>query len=359
MYNIPIADKQNVTIGMNHKANILIVDDDRAVRELLMLILETEGFSCNTAEDADKAMSIISEKRIDLVISDVIMPGKSGIQLLGEIKKNYPEIAALMITGNSNRKTAEDAISMGAYGYLYKPFQKQQVLISISDALQRRSAHRQNEFKFESLKHVIDDQSQNLTLANNRLEKMLKEVIKAMSLAIESRDPYTAGHQLRVMDLAMAIAAKLNFSVQSIEYLGMAAIIHDIGKISVPPEILSKPTKLTPAEFNVMQNHPKTGYKILKEISFPYPLAKIIYQHHERIDGSGYPQGLSGDQIQIEARILAVADVTEAIASHRPYRPSLGIDVALEEISKHKGVFFDPSVVDACCDIIDKKELTL
>jgi putative nucleotidyltransferase with HDIG domain len=180
-----------------------------------------------------------------------------------------------------------------------------------------------------------------------------------MSLAVESRDPYTAGHQERVSDIATAIAIRMNFSKARIHYLKMAGMIHDIGKISVPAEILCKPTCLSEAEFNIMKEHPLTGYKILKEIEFPYPLAKIVYQHHERLDGSGYPNGLSGDEIYMEAKILAVADVVEAMASHRPYRPSLGIDIAIDEIKKNRGRMFDPDVVDTCCYLFENNLIKL
>ena len=175
--------------------------------------------------------------------------------------------------------------------------------------------------------------------------------IRVIDKIIESRDPYTSGHQRRVSDLARSIAKKLNLSEEIIDALRMAAKIHDIGKITVPAEILAKPTPLTNQEFGIIKNHPKVGYDILKDAEFPWPVAQIVLQHHERIDGSGYPLGLCGDKIILEAKILAVADVVEAMASHRPYRPALGIDRALEEISEKKGILYDPEVVDACTSV--------
>jgi len=182
----------------------------------------------------------------------------------------------------------------------------------------------------------------------------MRGVVQAMALIIETRDPYTAGHQCRVTKLACRIAEEMNLSKERIEGLRLAGELHDIGKIHVPAEILSKPGNISEAEFNIIKTHPKVGYDILKSINFPWPIAKIVLQHHERYDGSGYPSGLTGEQIILEAKILAVADVIEAMASHRPYRPALSIDTALEEINKNKGILYDPDVVDACLKVFEK-----
>lgn len=180
------------------------------------------------------------------------------------------------------------------------------------------------------------------------LRHTLEQSMGALSAALEMRDPYTAGHQLRVNDLSCAIAKELQLSPTRIEGLKVAALIHDIGKICVPTEILSKPGKLTPIEMSLIKTHSQAGYDILKDVEFPWPIGQMILQHHERLNGSGYPQGLSGEDIILEARIIAVADVVEAMASHRPYRAALGIDKALEEITRGKGVIYDPEVADAC-----------
>jgi HD-GYP domain-containing protein (c-di-GMP phosphodiesterase class II) len=182
----------------------------------------------------------------------------------------------------------------------------------------------------------------------SRLEKALEGTVRAMSLTIEMRDPYTAGHQRRVTSLAVAIAEELHLPQEKIEGLRLAGTIHDIGKIAMPAEILTKPTRLTKTEFQLLKDHPRIGYDILKNIQFTWPVAHIILQHHERMDGSGYPDGLLGDAILMEARILAVADVVEALSSHRPYRPALGMEKALEEIRRGRGVRYDMRVVDAC-----------
>jgi len=180
-----------------------------------------------------------------------------------------------------------------------------------------------------------------------------------MVLTIESRDPYTAGHQQRVAQLASAIAKELGLPEKEVEGIRMASLIHDLGKISLPAEILSKPGKLTEIEFRLVQNHPQAGYEILKNIDFPWPIAQIVLQHHERLDGSGYPNQLKNDAIRKEARIVGVADVVEAMASHRPYRPALGIDKALEEISSGKGILYDPQAVEACIKLFTSKGFKL
>jgi len=207
-----------------------------------------------------------------------------------------------------------------------------------------------------SLRDITDRKlaEKEIQLSHDRLQKILHGTIKTLSSTIEKRDFYTAGHQQRVSFIARAIATKMGLPQEKIEGLYTAALLHDIGKIIVPSEILSKPGRLSQIEFSIIKEHPQVGYEILKDVDFPWPIAEIILQHHERMDGSGYPQGLTGNDILLEARILAVADVVEAISSHRPYRPALGIDKALEEISKNKGKLYDPQVVDACLGIVDE-----
>src|SRR5664280_859295 len=192
-----------------------------------------------------------------------------------------------------------------------------------------------------------------------RLRKALGATVQSISLTVEMKDPYTAGHQQRVSDLTRAIATEMGLSADRRDFIRTASSIPDIGKISVPSEILSKPTKLTDLEFSLIKTHSQSGHDILKDIDLPWPVADVVLQHHERMNGSGYPQGLKGDDILLEARIMAVADVVEAIASHRPYRPSLGIDFALEEISRNKGILYDADVVDACLKLFQEKSYTL
>jgi len=206
-------------------------------------------------------------------------------------------------------------------------------------------------FKIVSVLRDITERKQ----AEERLKKTMNATIEIMSKIIEAKDPYTAGHQQRVSQLTTAIAKELNLSQDKVEGIRVASLIHDIGKIGLPTEILSKPTTLTDIEFNIIKQHSQIGYDILKSIDFSYPVAQIVLQHHERLDGSGYPNNLKGDKILLEAKILGVADVVEAMSSHRPYRPALGIDAALKEISKNRGTFYDPVVADACIKLFKEK----
>jgi PAS domain S-box-containing protein/putative nucleotidyltransferase with HDIG domain len=188
-----------------------------------------------------------------------------------------------------------------------------------------------------------------------RLERLLEEVVFAFSAAVETRDPYTARHQANVAALARAIAAEMGLPEKVVKGVYFGGLLHDVGKLSIPTEILSKPTPLTPTERALVEQHTLKGYEILKRVNFPWPVAEMALQHHERVDGSGYPRGLKGDEIILEARILAVADVVEAISHHRPYRPARGTTQALRELEEHRGVLYDPRVVDACLSLFREK----
>ncbi len=201
----------------------------------------------------------------------------------------------------------------------------------------------------------IHNAQESLSRTLDRLQRSFFNIIRVMVSTVEARDPYTAGHQFRVANLAGAIAKELRLPPATVECVRMAGAIHDVGKLSVPGEILSKPARVSEVEHSLIRRHPRVGYEMLKDVEFPWPIAEIVYQHHERMDGSGYPRNLKGDEIRMEARIVAVADVVEAISSHRPYRPALGWDSAMEEISRNRGVLYDVDVVDACLRLFQEK----
>lgn len=234
----------------------------------------------------------------------------------------------------------------------------------VKDELENRVLQRTEEMaraNVELKNKFLDAQRAEDQLRNTlgKLEKALEGTFKAMSLTIELRDLYTAGHQRRVMNLAVTLAKEMNLSQDKVEGIRMAGIIHDIGKIAMPAEILAKPTRLSTTEFQLVKDHARVGYNILKRIEFPWPVAQIVLQHHERTDGSGYPDGLVGDAILMEARILALADHVEALSSHRAYRPALGLDKAMEEIRRGRGIQFDSLVVDTCLKLFREKRLDL
>jgi len=207
------------------------------------------------------------------------------------------------------------------------------------------------QFEIQSRREAEEELEQSLA----HTQVGLRSTVKVIAETVEARDPYTAGHQRRVSELARSIAAEMNLPHNQIDGIRIAANIHDLGKISIPVEILSKPSQLSDVEFSLIKEHPLSGYNILKDIAFPWPIARVILEHHERMDGSGYPNGLKGDELLLESRILAVADVVEAMASYRPYRAALGIDLALEEIVNNRGVLYDSIVVDACLRLFNEK----
>jgi HD-GYP domain-containing protein (c-di-GMP phosphodiesterase class II) len=218
------------------------------------------------------------------------------------------------------------------------------ILINVHNALRRQKLEKANQIYQQDLEQKVEERT-------TKLKEALNGIIQAMGRTIEFRDPYTAGHQMRVASLTVAIAKEMGLPKDHLDWIRVAAKIHDLGKISVPAEILSKPGKLNENEYAIIRTHPNIGYDIIAGIEFPWPIAQVILQHHERINGSGYPQGLSGEDILLEARILSVADVVEAMASHRPYRPTLGIEKALNEISENKGVLYDSNVARALSQI--------
>lgn len=244
-------------------------------------------------------------------------------------------------------------LSMGILTIVSKEIEAEDKLKQHHDLLENIIFERTAELRRlnRQLQHEVDEHIQTqkkLSHSYLQLQQSLDEIVNAMSLTLEERDPYTAGHQRRTTDLSLAIAREMGLSEHQIKGLQMAGLIHDMGKISVPGEILSKPGRLNEAELQLIKRHPQVAYDILNQIDFPWAVDKIVLQHHEKLDGSGYPQGLSGDEILLESRILCVADVVETMETHRPYRPSLGRAAALEEISKNRGVLYDPAVVDAC-----------
>ena len=330
-------------------ANILVVDDEESVRHLLSRMLLRGGYECTLAADAAEARKFIKDRNFELILCDVAMPGESGIDFIRYVAAEYPDTATMMVTAVDDPKIAETALEVGIYGYLIKPFNANEVIINIRNSLRRRELEIADRAYRSELEQKVEERTA-------ELQQTLSGVIYALTMIVEYRDPYTAGHQQRVSDLAHAIAKEMGFSRDKIMGIRMAGVLHDIGKIAIPAEILSKPSRLSKTEFDLIKNHSQTGYDILKSIKFPWPLSQIVLQHHERMDGSGYPNGLLGKEILIEARILGIADVVEAMASHRPYRAALGIDKALEEISNNKGKLYDTEAANACLKIFKEKE---
>ena len=323
--------------------HILVVDDEETLRYLIREGVERSGYGCSVASDGVEALKILEEKGVDVVISDIMMPGMDGIELAKRIKEDY-DADVILITGFIEEYSYDSVIEIGVSDFLEKPIGMHELMLRLRRVLRERANIRERNRAEEELRDSL-----------KKLRTAMESIVGALVLAIEKKDPYTSGHQKRVATFASAIAKEMGLPQDQIDGVRMAAMIHDIGKNAIPGQILSKPAKLGKLEMEMIKEHPQLGYDILKGIEFPWPVAEMVLQHHERIDGSGYPQGLSGDEIYLGAKILGVADVVEAMASHRPYRPALGLDRAMDGISKNRGILYEPDVVDAGLRLLREK----
>ncbi|MFZ5925891.1 MAG: HD-GYP domain-containing protein [Acidobacteriota bacterium] len=324
---------------------ILVVDDDAQVQRLLLQTLSRHGFECVAASDAASARDLLARQEFDLALCDVRMPGESGIALAKYIREKYPRTAVIVLTAVDDWEIADDVLESGVYGFLLKPFHTSDLIINVRNAVRMRRLEDANRRYREHLEQLVEERT-------IRLKKALDGIVQVVTRMVEARDPYTAGHQQRVAGLAVSIGKELGLSQDQLEGLSVGGMIHDLGKVCVPAEILSRPGALSPVEFSLIQMHCEQGFRIIGDIEFPWPVGRMVLEHHEKWNGRGYPKGLSGEQILLEARILCVADVVEAISSHRPYRPGLGLDSAISEIASNRGVLYDPAVVDAFMKLV-------
>ncbi|MFP4039581.1 MAG: HD domain-containing phosphohydrolase [Desulfosudaceae bacterium] len=332
---------------------IMTIDDDDSVQRLMQKVLQAAHYENEPAANAEEARALLKTEKYELVLCDIGLPGESGLTFIKWLSEAYPETTSIMVTGCDDMDMAEQSLKYGAHSYIVKPFTNRDLLLGIAGALKNRQKQIQSEKNASRLQKEIDLRTRELASSNQRLKQTMRGIIKAMATTLEFRDPYTVGHQQRVADLAAAIGEKLGLDDDRLEALYIASMVHDIGKISVPAEILNKPGSLTSIEFSLIKTHAETGHKILKEINFPWPIAEIVHQHHERIDGSGYPRGLREKDLTLEARIITVADVVEAMASHRPYRPALSIESALGEVKANQDRYYSAEVVDACLAVFE------
>jgi putative two-component system response regulator len=332
-------------------SKVLVVDDEKSIRVTLCQFLNNEGFEADSAGDADTAYSMIWENDYDVVITDIIMPKSSGIDLLANIRKTNKEIQVIIMTGEPSVDTAIKAVQSGANDYLTKPINKETLIKTVSHAAQIKKLNdekavleRENSFYQKQLEDLVN-------LRTKSLQNVMQGVIYLLASVVEARDPYTAGHQRRVGNLSAAIAERMSMDKTTADLVRTIGYIHDIGKISIPAEILTKPGRLMPLEMEMIKIHAMKGYEMLSKVNLPEKIGQAIYEHHERVNGSGYPRGIKDRDISDEAKILIVADVVEAMVSHRPYRPALGLDVALEEIERQSGILYNPDVVSACVSL--------
>lgn len=325
---------------------ILILEDNQDDAEIIKYELKKSPLKfeikCVTTEQ--NFLDSLMNFQPDIILADYTLVGFDGLSALKLTKKISPETPFIFVSGSLGEEKAVEMLKEGAIDYVLKD-RLSRLVPAIERAL--------NEAAERSKRKQVE---QDLAMSYEKLKRILEETAMALSVAMEKRDPYTGGHQMRVTSLACAIAKELGYPEDHIENIRIAGLLHDIGKIAVPAEILIKPGRLTETEFNIVKTHPSVGYEILREIEFDEPVADYVLQHHERLNGSGYPNGLTGDKILPAARILGVADVVEAMSSHRPYRPALGIDVALAEIEMNSGILYDQEVVSTCVRLFTEKK---
>ncbi|MDD4929862.1 MAG: response regulator [Gallionella sp.] len=328
---------------MKNMGRILAVDDTPASLRLLTDILKEEGYEVRSAISGELALHAASNIAPDLILLDIRMPDMDGYEVCRRLKANPAtrDVPVIFVSAVSETEEKVQGFYVGAVDFVTKPYQRDELMARVRTHLElNRLRHH--------LEDLVEERTVELRSSEKKLRTSLLESITALAAIVEMRDPYTAGHQRRVAQLAVAIARELKLPEEQVEGIHLASVVHDVGKIRVPAEILTKPGKLTALEFGLIKEHSQGGFDILKTIDFPWAIAQIVLQHHERLDGSGYPQGLGAEKILLESRIVSVADVVESMTSHRPYRAGLGVDAALAEIGQNKGKLFDPVVVDAC-----------
>jgi putative nucleotidyltransferase with HDIG domain len=329
----------------------LVVDDELSMRMTISAFLQRDGIECDVAENAQQALAMFGLKDYDVLITDVVMPKMTGIELMEKVREVNQDCKIIILTGEPTVDTAVRAVQYQANDYMAKPVTKDDLLRIVRRNLQVKQLSDERKQLFLENERYSRHLEEMVTLRTHALQKSMSSTITLLSQVVEYRDPYTAGHQRRVGNCSAEIAQWMGLGTDVVESVRIMGYIHDIGKIVVPSEILSKPGRLTHPEFLLLQSHSQAGYEMLSDANLPPIIAEAIYQHHERIDGSGYPRKLKGDQISLQAHILMVADVVEAMTSHRPYRPSLGLDVALAEIEDHAGILYDAEVSKACLNL--------
>jgi putative nucleotidyltransferase with HDIG domain len=325
---------------------ILVVDDEETIREIVCSMLAGAHFQTRHAASGVEAMSLLeSGEEFDLVLSDLMMAEMDGIALLERAKEKYPDVPVVMVTAVHDIQVALQALRNGAYDYLLKPFEREQLLATVRRALENRRLKRENDAYRTNLEALVAARTQQWKAALSDLERSYDITLEALGDALDQKDRETENHSKRVTAFTIAIAQKMGLSKEDIRVIARGAFLHDIGKMAIPEKILTKPGKLTPEEAEVMKEHAWYGYKIVKKIPFLSEAAEIVYSHQERFDGTGYPRRLKGEEIPLGARIFSIADTFDAITSDRVYRPKQSAEAARKEIELWSGRQFDPDIV--------------
>jgi len=325
---------------------ILIVDDEDSTREVVSSMLTSSSFVCTQAQSGKEALALLqSGEEFELMLSDMMMPVMDGEALLAATKERFQDMPVVMVTAMHDISIALNAIRNGAYDYLLKPFDREQLLATVRRAMENRRLKLENRAYQTNLEALVTARTEQLRQAITTLERSYDITLEALGNALDLKDAETEGHSKRVTAFTIAIARAMGLSADQIRVIARGAFLHDIGKMAIPDAILRKPGALDQEEIAIMQEHCYRGYQILKRIPFLTEASEIVYAHQEKYDGTGYPRGLKGEQIPLGARIFSVADTLDAMTSDRPYRAKLPFEVARDEIQRWSGRQFDPQVV--------------
>jgi len=325
---------------------ILVVDDEEPIREVVCAMLQNASYQCVQARSGVEALEILHQDAdFQLVLTDLMMPELDGVGLLEVVKRQYQNLPVVMVTAVHDISVALSAIRNGAYDYLLKPFEREQLLAVVRRALEAHRLRVENRLYQSNLEALVDQRTKELRETIPELERSYDVTLEALGDALDLKDAETEGHSKRVTAYTIQIARAMGLDAETMRGLARGAFLHDIGKMAIPDAILRKPAHLTHEEQNIMKRHSYLGFRMLKKISFLADAAEIVYAHQEHWDGSGYPRGLRGEEIPTGARIFAIADTLDAITSNRPYRPAQTVDAARSEIAAWSGRQFDPSIV--------------
>jgi putative nucleotidyltransferase with HDIG domain len=325
---------------------ILIVDDEEVICNVLARRLGKEGYSSTTANDGKEALNHFYKGNFSLIISDINMPEMNGIELLQKVKAIDPKVKMIMVTAYPEIDLAVNAMRLGAYDFIIKPADLDLIIMSVKKALESKRLEEEIEAYHNRLEEMVEERTAKLQQAYRFLKKSYLDSVKVLTEAIDAKDPYTRGHSDRVKRMSLAIAKQMGFSEERLENLEYGALLHDIGKIGIKDEILQKQGPLSNEEYHYIQEHPLIGVKIVEGVEFFREKLPMIRNHHEYYDGSGYPDGLAGESIPLEARIITLPDAFDAMTSARPHRGMMPLQEVLEELEKCRGKQFDPKVVE-------------
>ena len=357
-----MAADQDVAGEQKAAPRILVVDDEEPIRRVLSRILERNGYRCFPAQNAETAKERLAAEPFDVLLTDMDLPGESGLDLLTLAATQHPDMAAVMVTGLDDRHLVDSALDLGAYGYIIKPFEPSEVIINVANALRRRTLEIENRSHQRRLESMVKERTAELWKAvaslertEQELRRSREETIERLSIAAEFRDDETARHVQRMGRYCALIAKNLGVDSERCELLRVASQMHDVGKIGIPDNILLKPGSLTPEERGLMQRHPEIGFRILSgsKSDLLELAAEIALTHHEKVDGSGYPKGLVGDEIPFEGRVAAVADVFDALTSNRVYKKAFPLGKALDVMKAGAGSHFDTEMLSIFMDNMD------